>query len=149
MISLFDTDVAQSSSYHPQTNGMVEQYNKTLGKTLVKNIGDSTSWATMLQHVVQAINSLNFNRCNFGPFRVNTHFFFKVETVDLKFFQVFFGRDPNLIWSNVVRKKIELDLKLDLTDHWLEQIQPPETHLEDMKQYLQEIDTDNTYEVLK
>ena len=58
-----------SSAYHPQTNGLVERFNQTLQRSLLKMVGDNESdWFKYLGSVLFAYNTSRQASTKYSPF---------------------------------------------------------------------------------
>lgn len=58
-----------ASAYHPQTNGMTERFNRTLGDMLAMYVsGDHSNWDRVLPFVTYAYNSAPQTTTGFSPF---------------------------------------------------------------------------------
>ena len=67
----FKTDHRISSAYHPQTNGLVEQYNQTLQQSLVKLVNqEQDNWDELLDGVLFAYRTSVQMSTKMSPFEL-------------------------------------------------------------------------------
>lgn len=60
-----------SSAYHPQTNGMVERFNQTLQRSLVKFVNDNQNdWDEKIDGVLFAYRTSQQKCTNHSPFEL-------------------------------------------------------------------------------
>lgn len=58
-----------TTAYHPQTNGLTERFNRTLGDMLSKYVAsDHTNWDLVLPYVTYAYNTATQSTTGFSPF---------------------------------------------------------------------------------
>lgn len=102
----FDTKKLSTSPYHPQTDGLVERFNKTMCTMLSMYVGSSQKdWDEYLPFVIFAYNSTEQKSTQYSPF------------------ELLFGRKPILPIDRILnhdssRYTIDLDdYYLDLKDH--------------------------------
>lgn len=58
-----------STAYHPQTNGLIEKFNQTLQRSLLKMVGENQDeWYKYLDSVVFAYNSSMQSSTKYSPF---------------------------------------------------------------------------------
>ena len=94
--SLLSCKLHFTSSYHPQSNGMTEAFNKLLKNTLFSMVqNDVRTWDAQLPCAVLALN------CSYHPSIKNIPFF------------LFYGRPPPLQYSQLLKNDV---LNYSLTD---------------------------------
>ena len=60
-----------STAYHPQTNGLVEKFNETLQRSLLKIVRENQgNWCKYLEQVVFAYNTSKQASTKYSPFFV-------------------------------------------------------------------------------
>jgi len=65
------TDHRISSAYHPQTNGLVERFNQTLQRSLVKVVNENQDdWDEYLDGVLFAYRTSKQKSTKFTPFEI-------------------------------------------------------------------------------
>ena len=65
------TDHRVSSAYHPQTNGLVERFNQTLQRSLVKLVSSNQdNWDELLDSVLFAYRTAKQKSTQFSPFEL-------------------------------------------------------------------------------
>ncbi len=65
------TEHRMSSAYHPQTNGLVERFNQTLQRSLVKVVNvNQTDWDEKLEGILFAYRTATQKSTNFSPFEL-------------------------------------------------------------------------------
>ena len=65
------TDHRISSAYHPQTNGLVERFNQTLQRSLVKVVNENqTDWDEKLDGVLFAYRTAKQKSTKLSPFEL-------------------------------------------------------------------------------
>ena len=72
--STMGTQLKFSTSYHPQTQGVIERMNQVVSQTLrcvIHQLGDISDWKSILPTVEFAINSLPNRSTGFSPFYLN------------------------------------------------------------------------------
>jgi transposase InsO family protein len=71
LFSMTRTEHRISSAYHPQTNGLVERYNQTLQRSLVKYVNSNqTDWDEKLDGVMFAYRTSKQKSTNHTPFEL-------------------------------------------------------------------------------
>ena len=71
LLKLTGTQHKISSAYHPQSNGLVERFNQTLQRSLVKLVGDDqTTWNDHLDAVLFACRTANQKSTQICPFEM-------------------------------------------------------------------------------
>lgn len=71
LFSMTKTEHRISSAYHPQTNGLVERFNQTLQRSLVKFVdANQTDWDTKLDGVLFAYRTSQQKSTQFTPFEL-------------------------------------------------------------------------------
>ena len=61
-----------SSVYHPETDGLTERANRTVGQMLRSNIGPTKDWVTRLPAIEFAIKLTRSESTGYSPFFLNT-----------------------------------------------------------------------------
>jgi len=70
---LVGVDLRRSSAYHPQSDGLTERTNRTLGQMLRQCVSPTQKdWATKLPAIEFALNSARSDSTGFSPFFLNT-----------------------------------------------------------------------------
>ena len=65
------TDHRVSSAYHPQTNGLVERFNQTLQRCLLKVVNDNqTNWDERLDGALFAYRTAKQKSTKISPFEL-------------------------------------------------------------------------------
>ena len=67
MCKLFDIDKTRTSPLHPQSDGMVERFNKTVEAMLAMSLEDQTEWDTKLPYVMMAYRSSVHESTGYSP----------------------------------------------------------------------------------
>ena len=76
--SVLEIKKINTSTYHPQSDGLVERFNRTLTDMLAKSAKNTTDWDTCLPYVLFAYRAT-----------------FDASTAESPFF-LLYGRDPRL-----------------------------------------------------
>ncbi|XP_063717608.1 uncharacterized protein LOC134844724 [Symsagittifera roscoffensis] len=101
---------AQSTTYHPQTNGLVERHNRTLVNMLRVNCSRyMTDWDKYLPQVVGAYNSTQHSTTGINPFMMLTG---RERAMPLTFFYLEYeGKktSPHAYVKEAVRRQKELN----------------------------------------
>ena len=95
--SLLGTKKVNTSAYHPQTDGLVERFNRTLINMLSKRVG-AREWDELLPYVLFAYRSMLQTSTGESPFRL------------------LYGRDPQLPTEAVLCPPVQRDL-IQLDDY--------------------------------
>ena len=67
----FKTDHRISTAYHPQTNGLVERYNQTIQRGLVKLVNENQNdWDYYIDGMLFAYRTSSQKSTNFTPFEL-------------------------------------------------------------------------------
>ena len=71
LLSLLQVSQLRTSVYHPQTDGLVERFNKTLKQMLKKVMdADGKNWDQLLPHVLFAVREVPQASTGFSPFEL-------------------------------------------------------------------------------
>lgn len=71
VLPITKTEHTISSAYHPQTNGLVERFNQTLQRSLVKFVNNNqTDWDEKLDGVLFAYRTSQQKSTNHTPFEL-------------------------------------------------------------------------------
>ena len=67
----FNTEHRISSGYHPQTNGLVERFNQTLQRSLVKMVNkEQNNWDDFIDSILFAYRTSIQKSTNHSPFQI-------------------------------------------------------------------------------
>jgi len=67
LVESLSSDKSWTTAYHPQGDGVVERFNRTLSDMLAKTAGSRGGWKSRLQECVQAHNSTTSRQTGFPP----------------------------------------------------------------------------------
>lgn len=71
MFKRFKTEHRISTAYHPQTNGLVERFNQTLQRSLVKLVNEQqNNWDEYIDGALFAYRTSVQKSTNFSPFEL-------------------------------------------------------------------------------
>lgn len=102
MCSLMGTKRVLTSPYHPQTDGKVERYNRTICDTLMRDIMPEEEWADVLPLVDFQYNSMVHEGTKVEPYRVMFGYM-PFEFDHSMSLEYHLGRDdgPKALWSRL------------------------------------------------
>ena len=71
LFNMTKTDHRISSAYHPQTNELVERFNQTLERSLIKVVNaNQTDWDQKLEGILFAYRTATHKSTKFSPFKL-------------------------------------------------------------------------------
>ena len=71
LFGMTHTEHRISSAYHPQTNGLVERFNQTLQRSLVKVVNENqTDWDEKLDGILFAYRTATQTSTKYSPFEL-------------------------------------------------------------------------------